>query len=163
MAGFKTAKAKKIWNELPVGSRITASELRSKLPDSTEVKEGGMYMRSVSSYLSRRIFKEEAVHDGKVGRWGVYKKLSDDTGQTKVRKEPAEFNELQLGRSILAIIEDQKAKLKTEKETIKDMVHRIKELEELYRAAQQKILALNQTDRPKSFKLHDIQNMMDKK
>lgn len=168
MAGFRTAKARKIWNDLPVGGTITALKLIAKLPDPHEVKVSRMYRSSVSSYLSRRISRKQAVHSGRIGRFDIYKKLKDDTGRAKEKRVSStaklpDFNELQLGRSVLAIIEDLKAKLKMEKETVRDMVHKMKELEKLYRTAQQKILELNQADRPKSFKLDELQNVINGK
>ena len=75
---------------------------------------------------------------------------------------------LTLGQSILAIIDDFKDKitelrlqLSEEKETVRELIEQKRQLEELYKKAQTKIIELNSGTRAKSFNLGDLQNFRD--
>lgn len=142
-------QARLVWEELAIGDKITSTELmeRAKLDKST--------IKIVSGFLSHRIPRNEAVIEGKLDGKFCYKKIAvlndrrkqrqPETPDTRKQTRPyrRQLTDLDVGRSVLVIIDDLKAKLRDEKQTTKDLVEQNRGIKVAYDQAQKRVIELN--------------------
>jgi len=124
-----------------------------------------------SSFLSCMVRRGEATKIKEPSDRVIHYQKAGGQKQTKPRprKDPPaqEFNLLQLGESILAVIDSHKKHIRALRDDIKQLNSDIKclvkqkrDLEELYTQAQQKILVLN-SGKGKTINLHELQAIRD--
>ena len=123
-----------------------------------------------SSFLSCMVRRGEAARVKEPGTKLVhYRKAGGQQDKPRARKDPLaqEFNLLQLGEGVLEVIETHKKHimllrndLKQQNDDIKCLVKQKRDLEELYKQAQQKILELN-SGRGRTINLHELQAVRD--
>ena len=124
-----------------------------------------------SSFLSSMVRKGEATRIQKVHGTPVQYQKAGGQKQAKprTRKDPQvqEFNLLELGESVIQVIDAHKGAIETLKDQIrqlnadvKTLVYQKRQLEELYQGAQERILALN-TGKGRTFNLAELQQLRD--
>ncbi len=161
--------ARKAWEKkVAPGDQVT----RMGLMKIAGEKETRASVSRFSSFLSSLLRKGEAVKTREPGdRLVHYQKVGGQKQQAKPRprKDPLtqEFNLLQLGEGVLAVIDSHKNHIRALQDDIKQLNGDIKclvgqktKLEELYKQAQQKILALN-SGKGKTINLHELQAIRD--
>ena len=161
--------AKKAFAELPLDKEITSKELLTlthpKLINNPDYRKG------FSSFLCQMVKRGLAERKGRRGAFQLYIR-SDGTGTvcepTTTDISQVSFGKLDLANSFLALIADLKqqvislrGELNEEKATLKEQIEKNRQLEELLRQSQEKILALNQNGN-NTFKLADLQAVRDR-
>ena len=163
-------KAREAWDKkVASGDKVTCISL---LVFAGEKRTKASVSR-FSSFLGRMVKKGEAVKVNEVDSRGLfyYRKAGAVQKRAKPRTEKhpltQEFNLLQLGESILAVINDHKIQIRVLQDALKQanagincLVDQKRKLEELYTQAQEKIIALN-SGKGKTIKLHELQAIRD--
>lgn len=142
-------QARLIWEELAIGDKITSKELMERAGlDKSNIK-------IVSGFLSHRIPRNEAVIEGKLDGKFCYKKIAvlsdrrkeklNETPETRKQTRPyrRQLTDLDVGRSVITVIDDLKTQLRNEKQTTKDLVEQNKGLKVAYDQAQKRVIELN--------------------
>lgn len=175
--------AKEYWETLPQGTEITVSEMMEKCSAESATKEiRNKASKNISSFFCKQVKIGKARKFSLNNIANIYTKLDypiicktiTDPGiykSIKVFSEPnplkETFNELKLGKAILAIIDNLKNEIASLKDQQQMMVQEIKTMRIAYQQAQGKIIELNQklnNKKPiRSFKLEDLQNVVNRK
>lgn len=133
------SQARKAWEDLEIGQKITANQLLEKLGLDQTARA------TVSSFLSRELSKGQAIKEGKREGFTLYKKVAPaEARKERLSREERELTDRDIGNAVLKVIDNLKAELRSEKEIVKDLVEENKQLKQIYDQAQAKILELNQ-------------------
>ncbi len=162
-------RTRETWDrKVAPGEAVTVVELLTLARE----KKTKATISQFSSFLSFMVRKGEAARTKEPGdRLVHYQKAGGQKQQAKprARKDPGvqEFNVLQLGESILEIIDNHKNQIRALQDDLKQLSADIKclvkqkrDLEELYKQAQQKILTLN-SGKGRTINLHELQSIRD--
>ena len=152
------AQASEAWRGLEIGEKITSNQMLERLGLDQTVRA------TVSSFLSRQVFKGKAIKDGQLDGLVLYRKVeAADDRRGKRRREEREVTDRDIGRAVLTTIDNLKAELRSEKEITKDLIEEGKQLKQLYAQAQAKILELNEElqkrEPTREVKLSDLRDM----
>lgn len=176
-----TQEVGRIWNKLSRRSEINTNWMQEELHQDI----GTIHPKNRIAAVLHRFIKAGCAKKGKTR--SSYKKLKNFKPRRVIPKlnkeglldvpvenesiEPAAeptIDLLTLGHSILAILEDFKAKitelrkqLSEERKTVGELVEEKRHLEELYKQAQTKILELNTGDKGRNFNLGELQSFRD--
>jgi len=133
------AQASKAWKGLPIGEKLTATQLREKLGLGEDARA------TVSGFLSRQALTGRAIKEGKREGLILYKKVAPaEAPKRQPRREERELSDRDIGNAVLKVIDTLKTQLTDERATVKDLVEENKQLKQLYDQAQAKILELNE-------------------
>lgn len=174
---------KERWKTLPQGTEVTVREImeRFSLENLTQEMKSKA-SKNISSFLCKQVKIGNARKFSLDNVTNIYTKLDypiihKTTIEPKLSPEfkasqslllkpnssKEEFNELKLGRAILAIIDNLKNEITSLKDQHKMICEEMKTIKIAYQTAQQKVIELNQklSDRKlRSFKLEDLQNVV---